>query len=110
MIYKINNTVLPIPAGWQESYGTIEQVNESEAGTDLCHLIRANKLTLSITSNLTTEQKDALLAYSALGTVTVTIGSASKVMRLREVEASRVRWSERNTTELWECSYKLLEV
>ena len=53
MIYKINNTILPIPAGWQESYGTIEQVNQSEAGTDLCNLIRANKLTLSITSNLT---------------------------------------------------------
>lgn len=44
MIYKINNTVLPIPAGWQESYGTIEQVNQSEAGTDLCNLIRANCL------------------------------------------------------------------
>ena len=110
MIFKINNTALPIPAGWSEKYDTIENVNMSEAGTDLCSLVRANKLTVSITSNVTEAQKDDLLAYSANATVTVTIGSASKTMRMRNFTANRVRYSEKNTTELWECSYDLMEV
>lgn len=110
MIYKINNTALPIPAAWQETYETIENVNQSEAGTDLANLIRANKLTVSISSNMAQTAKDALLSYAAEPTVTVTIGSTTKTMRLRNVQASRVRWSEKNTEELWEVTYDLMEV
>lgn len=110
MIYRINNTVLPIPAAWSESYETIENVNQSEAGTDLTSLIRANKLSVSISSNLTETQKAALLEYATEPTVTVTIGAASKTMRLRNVTASRVRWSEKNLEELWEVTYDLMEV
>lgn len=111
MTYSINNTALPIPASWAETYETIENVNQSEAGTDLCSLIRANKLSVTITSNLTELQKTALLSYSAAGTVSVKINGVTKTMRLRNVTADRVRFSERLATgELWECSYTITEV
>lgn len=111
MIFKINNTVYPTPAAWDESYEAIETVNQSEAGTDLCQLVRANKLTVQITSNLTSAQKDTMLALAAAATVSVQVNSgAAKTMRMREFTANRVRYSERSGGDLWECTYKLTEV
>lgn len=111
MTYTINNTAYPIPMSWSEQYDTIENVNQSEAGTDLCSLIRANKLTVSITSNVTETQKNALLALSAYATVTVGINNVTKTMRMRGFTADRVRFSDRlSTGELWEVSYTLIEI
>lgn len=111
MTYTINNTSFPAPTAWEETYDTIENVNQSEAGTDLCTLIRANKLTVSITNNVNTDQKDSLILLAAEPTVSVSVnGGTTKTMRMRGLSASRVRYSEKNVSDLWICRYTLTEV
>lgn len=111
MTYTINSTTFPAPAAWEESYETIENVSQSEAGTDLCSLIRANKLTISITNNVNSEQKESLRALAAEPTVSVSVnGGSPKTMRMRGFTASRVRYSEKNIIDLWTCKYTLTEV
>lgn len=111
MTFTINSNTFPAPASWSESYDTIENVNQSEAGTDLVDLVRAHKLTVSIQTNVTQAQKEVLLTLSALATVSVSVnGGTAKTMRMRGFSADRVRFSNKNTSELWQCSYTLTEV
>lgn len=49
---KLNEDILPMHNGWKEKYGTDEEVNTTEAGTDKASVTRKGKLTLSLSYTL----------------------------------------------------------
>ncbi len=44
---KINNTPIPVPVAWSEISEVVENVNTTEAGTDVCDVLRVDKLTVT---------------------------------------------------------------
>ena len=61
---KFDTTELFRPEKWDESYETIETVNQTEAGTDSTAITRFNKLTVSCEFSCTDEWKKTFLEFS----------------------------------------------
>lgn len=112
MIFKIDGNEFKVPQSWKENYHTIENVSQSEAGTDLSTVTRFNKLTLQITTIVDSRDKSKLKNLSETPFVRVQIGEAFKICRLRNFTAELIPKSDKfETTEgLWTVTYNLEEI
>lgn len=111
---KINNAVIPNPKpdGFNENPQPIEQVNQSEAGTDLVSVTRSSKLILNMTFDLSSFWKEKLDTYAKMMSVTLTYKGVDYVGRFRPGgnALSGNSATTPGTNGLWTCSYVFTEI
>ena len=90
---------------------TIENVSQSEAGTDLVTMVRASKKSWNMQFNLSSKTKDALKALCLEETVSMSYMGSSYTVRIRDFNEQLVQYSEwaGNTDGLFVCSVKVME-
>lgn len=71
---KINSTTIPTPATYTGSPTNIEDVNESEAGTERVVVTRLLKRGYSFTFQVSEFWRQQLLTYGAMNSVSLQIG------------------------------------
>lgn len=108
---KFNGVDFPNPENVSMTSQTIENVSQSEAGTDLVTMVRASKKSWNMSFNLSSKTKDVLKALCLLETVTMTYMGGSYTVRLRDFNESLVQYSEwaGNTDGLFTCTVKVME-
>ncbi len=108
---KFNGTDFPNPTSVTMTSSTIENVNQSEAGTDLVTMVRASKKSWNMSFNLSSKFKDVLKALCLLETVTMNYMGASYTVRIRDFNEQLVQYSEwaSNTDGLFVCTVKVME-
>lgn len=116
MIYFfINSSEFPFPTKFSIEKETIEQVNQTEAGTDQTIVARSGKLIASAEFQLTSTKYQELKGYSNEPSVFVLLPEAGinmiRTMRIRNFNAEFVENSRRtlNTQGLWRVSCKFIE-
>lgn len=106
---KINGETIPNPkeGGFSISPGFVENVNTSEAATDLVTVVRTSKPVFNMNFQLSSTWKAKLDAYSKLLSVTLTYNGQNYTGRLRAGSQSLVGNSAHteNTDGLWNCAY-----
>lgn len=113
----LGGEVLPKPIQWDESYSWVENVNTSEAGTDLVNLIRSNKYSVTVQFNCTSRLYHKLYELSQrpflfLQTYDpLTDETGLRKVRMRDFTASFQLYSDNvpNTTGLWVVGFSLTE-
>lgn len=110
----INGTALHETSSFSMEYTTIENIFQTEAGTDAGTLTRANKLKMSVGwENCPSDAfRATILSYCALPTVTVVFNSDSYTMRARNYKEELVRYSNRysGSNGIWNISMTLEEI
>ncbi len=115
---KINNTAIPFSGSMSEKYDTIENVNESEAGTDVRQITRVNKLTLSISYTMLSNfiptlegWRDSLTALTVDIYDFTTSAYKQRSMVMRNYNKNIVEHSQdlEVTTGIWKVSFDLIE-
>jgi hypothetical protein len=116
---KINNTAIPFSGSMSEKYDTIENVNTSEAGTDVVQLTRVGKLTTSISYTMLSDfiptlegWRDSMTALSVKIFDFGTGGYKERSMRMRNYKKDIVKHSQdlTVTTGIWKVSFDLIEI
>ena len=109
---KINNTQIPNPVNFTEVPQVIETVNQSEAGTDLVAVTRAEKLVLNMTFNLSSFWLAKLKTYSRMLQVTLNYNGVDYIGRFRPANNTLQPGSEktRNTDGLFACQFTFTEI
>lgn len=87
---RIQGTLIPTPATYTENFDNIEEVNQSEAGTDRVIVVRLQKKSYSLTFQVTEYWKNKLLTYGAEHQVTFQIGSENSLNGRFRVSSSRL--------------------
>lgn len=114
----INSTPIPVPIAWNETSEVVENVNTTEAGTDVSDVLRVDKLsvnaTFDVSSNWLATFKGWANATSALTVKIydpVTNAYATRYMRIRNFISALVQNSDRTsgTVGLWELTFDLIE-
>lgn len=113
----LGGEVLPKPTQWDESWTVIENVNTSEAGTDLVNIVRQDKLSVSAQFQCTSRLYHKLYTmsqqpYQYLQTYDpLTDATGNRKMRMRDFTASFQQYSDNvpNTTGLWVVGFSLTE-
>lgn len=116
---KINNTPIPVPIAWNETSEVVENVNTTEAGTDVIDVLRVDKLSVNASFNVSSTwlatfkgwgNSTSALSVSIYDAVSNTY--ASRDMRIRNFVYSLVQNSDRTsgTVGLWELSFDLIEI
>lgn len=116
--YMFDNTALDFPLTWQETVKTVETVNQTEAGTDVIILTRADKLSVSVTARVTSNKLAFYDEYSKKKSFTLYRYDAgtglynSRTVRMRNYTRSLKRGSEtlEITHGVWDISYTLEEI
>lgn len=116
---KFNGTAIPFPNSYDVSNSVIENVNESEAGTDIIQIKRTQKMTIALSFRL----MDSYLAFfegyaHSNQTITVSVYDAitkaytTKTMRLREFKYKLVEKSElvNDINGMYDISFSLIEM
>lgn len=108
---KFNNEVFPNPITPTKSSKTLENVSQSEAGTDLVVVIRPSKKTWSFKFNLSPGKKAILESLCEDESTTMIYMGNTYTVRVRDYQEQLVEGSEwLNTVEgLYECSVKVTE-
>lgn len=108
---KFNGSDFPNPTSVTMTSDTIENVNQSEAGTDLVTMVRASKLSWSMSFNLSSKTKDVLKALCREETVSMLYMGTTYTVRIRDYNEQLVANSEwaTNTDGLYVCSVKVME-
>ena len=108
---KFNGTVFPKPITPTMSSKTIENVAQSEAGTDLVVVVRAAKRSWSFTFQLTSRTKDILKGLCQLESVTMYYQGTNYTVRVRDYQERLVDGSEylTKTDGLFTVSVKVTE-
>lgn len=106
-----NNVEFPNPLPPTMQVKTIENVNTSEAGTDLVVVVRPAKRSWSFNFNLSPAKKNLLQEYCAREKVTMTYMGIDYTVRLRDLNVKLVEGSEwlRDLDGLYECSVTVTE-
>ena len=106
-----NNVEFPNPLPPTMSIKTIENVNQSEAGTDLVVVVRPAKRTWSFSFNLSYAKKELLRQYCTREKTTMTYMGNNYTVRLRDFSEKLVEGSEwlRSVDGLYECSVTVTE-
>jgi len=116
---KINNTSIPFSGSMSENYDTIENVNQSEAGTDVRQVTRVNKLTLGISYTMLSSFIPTLEGWrDSLTALTVQIydfptsayKERSMVMRNYKKNLKENSQDLAVTTGIWKVSFDLIEI
>lgn len=109
---KFNGADFPNPNTPTMQSATIENVNQSEAGTDLVTVVRASKKTWNFSFNLSSKTRDILKSLCLLESVSMTyMGVTYNTVRVRDFQEQLVENSEWaiNTDGLYVCSVKVME-
>lgn len=109
---KINNTIIPNPINFSETPQFIETVNQSEAGSDLIAVTRAEKLVLTMTFNLSSFWLAKLKTYSQMLQVTLNYNGVDYIGRFRPATNTLQPGSEKtkNTNGLFACQFTFTEI
>ena len=110
---SINSTLIPNPTSFKEDEETIENVFQSEAGTDIAAIVRSGKKKFSTTFQVSSFWMEKLRTYSRSTTASVSIdGGVAMTMRIRNFKATLLKNSENvaNTDGLWTVSMEFIEV
>lgn len=113
-----DNVKIPFGITHNASYDTVENVSESEAGTDMVDVVRYDKLTLSLSYKLTSDLVKIIRAFSKMRTFelkmydTIEEGYVTRTVRMRNYKENKIRKSEKIAVSngLWEVSFDLLEI
>lgn len=108
---KFNNETFPNPITPTMTSKTLENVAQSEAGTDLVVVVRPSKKSWSFKFNLSSGKKDILEALCSDESTSMYYMGATYTVRVRDFQAKLVQGSEYVSTSdgLFECSVKVTE-
>ena len=114
---KFGDEEIPEPEEWSEESSVVENVNQTEAGTDQISVIRYDKLSVSCSFQCSHRWAGKFKAYSKKDSISVRMydielaGYKTRTMRIRSFKADPVKNSQRtpNTNGLWEISFHLEE-
>ena len=114
---KFGDEEIPEPEEWSEESSVVENVNQTEAGTDQISVIRYDKLSVSCSFQCSHRWASKFKAYSKKDSIFVRMydielgGYKTRTMRIRSFKADPVQNSQRtpNTNGLWEISFHLEE-
>lgn len=116
---KINNTAIPFSGSMSESYDVVENVNKSEAGTDVRQVTRVNKLSLSISYMMLSDfiptlegWRDSLseLKVKIYDFPTAAYKERDMVMRNYKKNLKEHSQDLEVTTGIWKVSFDLIEI
>lgn len=114
---KINNVELFPANKWDEDSEVVENVQTSEAGTDITTVARYDKLAVSAEYRCHSPWLGKFKAWSKADTLTVQIYDPvtdkymSRTMRMRNFKTSLIEFSEKvkDTQGIWNVSFTLEE-
>lgn len=115
---KINNTPIPAPIEWSETSAVVENVNTTEAGTDVTDVLRVDKLTVTASFDVSSAWLATFKGWanstSALSVKIydpVTDAYVERSMRIRNFVSNLVQYSDNTsgTVGLWNVSFDLIE-
>ena len=108
---KFNGVDFPNPTSVSMASQAIENVSQSEAGTDLVTVVRPSKKNWSMSFNLSSTKKEVLKGLTLLETVSMTYMGTSYTVRIRDYQEQLVPYSEwaANTDGLFTVSVKVME-
>lgn len=116
---KINNTAIPFSGSMKEKSDIIENVNQSEAGTDIRQVARVDKLSVGITYTMLSSFLSTLEGWrDSLTALTVSIydfqtaayKERSMVMRNYNKDLKDKSQDLTVTTGIWTVSFDLIEI
>ena len=116
--YCFDEIQLDFPLTWQETVRTVETVQQTEAGTDIIILTRADKLSVSVTARVSSPKLAIFDTYSKkqsfnLYRYDVNTGLYdTRVVRMRNYSRSLKRHSQDLTVTkgVWDVSFTLEEI
>ena len=114
----INNVTIPVPIAWDETPEVVENVNTTEAGTDVVDVLRVDKLTVTASYDVSSAWLATFKGWNkSTSALTVKIYDAdqnayvTRYMRMRNFSQSLVKDSDRtkDTIGLWNVTFDLIE-
>nr|DAG31495.1 MAG TPA: hypothetical protein [Caudoviricetes sp.] len=114
---KINGIELFPSSGWEQSHSPIENIYQTEAGTDQISVTRYDKLTVTAKYRCQSEWLGIFSAFSKLDTLQVEIYDEEldayklRNMRMRNYKKTLIEFSEKvkDTKGVWDVSFSLEE-
>ena len=115
---EINSTKIPVPISWNETAEVVENVNTTEAGTDVIDVLRVDKLSVNASFNVSSTWLATFKGWAnATSALTVKIYDSAtnayvtRYMRIRNFAYSLVENSDRTagTYGLWSLTFDLIE-
>lgn len=116
---KFNNVAIPFPNSLDIGNEVLENINETEAGTDVAQIRRISKLTLSMSFRLMNSYLAIFEGYAfSTSTISVSFYSATanayqtKTMRMRNFKYKLVEQSEKvnDINGMYDISFELIEM
>lgn len=114
----INSTAIPVPIEWSETAEVIENVNTTEAGTDITDIMRVDKLTVTASFGVSSTWLATFKGWAnSTSKLTVKIYDSvsntyvTRYMRMRNFNQGLVPNSDKNsgTIGLWNITFDLIE-
>lgn len=115
---QINSTDLPVPKTWNEIAEVMENVNTTEAGTDIVDIMRVDKLTVNASFDVSSSWLATFKGWAnSTSKLTVKIYDSvsnayvTRYMRIRNFNQNLVENSDKNsgTVGLWTITFDLIE-
>lgn len=115
---QINNTIIPAAKTWDESPEVVENVNTTEAGTDVVDVLRVDKLTVNASFDVSSTWLGTFKGWAnSTSALTVKIydavtdGYVTRYMRIRNFTPHRVENSGNTsgTIGLYNLTFDLIE-
>lgn len=108
---KFNNKTFPNPIQPTENSNSIENVSNSEAGTDLVVVVRSSKKTWNFSFDLSKAKRDILEGICKEESTTMLYQGKTYTVRVRDFSCQLVEGSEwlAAAEGLYKCSVKVTE-
>lgn len=115
---QINSTDLPVPKTWNEIAEVMENVNTTEAGTDIVDIMRVDKLTVNASFDVSSSWLATFKGWAnSTSKLTVKIYDSvsnayvTRYMRIRNFNQNLFENSDKNsgTVGLWTITFDLIE-
>lgn len=115
---QINSTNLPVPKTWNEIAEVMENVNTTEAGTDIVDIMRVDKLTVNASFDVSSSWLATFKGWAnSTSKLTVKIYDSvsnayvTRYMRIRNFNQNLFENSDKNsgTVGLWTITFDLIE-
>ncbi len=115
---KINNTPIPVPIEWSENSMVVENVNTTEAGTDVSDVLRVDKLMVTASFDVSSAWLATFKGWAnSTSALTIDIydpisnAYKQRSMRIRNFISNLVRYSDgtSGTVGLWNVTFDLIE-
>lgn len=108
---KFNNEIFPNPVSSNKTSKTLENISQSESGTDLVTVIRPSKLTWTFSFNLTPAKRNLLQEICEEESTSMFYQGITYQVRVRDYSEQLVEGSEwlSAVDGLFSCSVKVTE-